>query len=545
MSCTPRCLELPQGLLDVQNAVRRAFMLQNQPFARCPLRVRPRRGSLAALFAIVFAGAASSASPEDAPQWGRAWSRNQISLETGLPSDFDPKSGRNVFWSAPLGTEAHSTPVVARGRVYIGTNNERPRDPKHEGDRGVLFCLDAPTGRLIWQLVVPKRSEDPYFDWPKSGMSSPATVEGDRVYVVSNRGEVLCLDAAGLADGNSGPFLDEGRHMTPADRAPLEPGPLDADIVWCFDLTAGAGIWSHDAAHASILIRGEHLYLNTSTGVDNTHRKIRTPDAPSLVVLDKRTGRLLAREREGIAPAIFHSTWSSPSLGRAGGRELVVFAAGNGVVYAFEPLGAEPAPGEVATLRKVWQYDFDPTGPKTDVHAFHQDRKRGPSNFYGMPVFEDGRVYVAGGGDYWWGKLEARLDCIDASGTGDITPAARRWSLELGRHVLSTPAVHQGLVYIADTRKRIYCADAGTGKVEWTQDADGDFWASPYVADGKVYIGSRQGDFWILAASREKKVLAKVDLGEPVSSTAVAAGGVLYVATMSRLFALREARREP
>ena len=76
----------------------------------------------------------------------------------------------------------------------------------------------------------------------------------------------------------------------------------------------GAGIWSHDAAHSSILIHGDYLYLNTGTGVDNTHRRIRTPDAPSLVVLDKRTGRLVARDDEHIAPNIFHSTWSSPSL---------------------------------------------------------------------------------------------------------------------------------------------------------------------------------------------------------------------------------------
>jgi outer membrane protein assembly factor BamB len=118
--------------------------------------------------------------------------------------------------------------VVAGGRVYIGTNNNRPRDAKHRGDRGVLLCLDETDGRLLWQLVVPKRSEDPYFDWPSSGISSPATVEDDRVYIVSNRGEVLCLDARGLSNGNDGPFRDEGRHMTPAEeparRRPREEG---------------------------------------------------------------------------------------------------------------------------------------------------------------------------------------------------------------------------------------------------------------------------------------------------------------------------------
>ena len=50
-------------------------------------------------------------------------------------------------------------------------------------------------GVFLWQLVVPKREEDPYYDWPKTGSSSPVTVEGDRVYLVNNRGEVMCLDA--------------------------------------------------------------------------------------------------------------------------------------------------------------------------------------------------------------------------------------------------------------------------------------------------------------------------------------------------------------
>ena len=214
----------------------------------------------------------------------------------------------------------------------------------------MLLCLDEKSGGLIWQLVVPKREEDKYFDWPHSGICSPPSVEGDRAYVVDNRGEVLCLDTLGLTNGNDGPFRDEGAHMTrrpPGDDLAkavpdLVPGPQDADILWLFDLTTGAGIWSHDAAHSSVLIDGDLLYLNTGTGVDNTHKRIRTPEAPSLVVLDKRTGRLVARDHEPIAPNIFHNTWSAPSMGVVNGRPLVFLAAGNGIVYAFETLRDEP-----------------------------------------------------------------------------------------------------------------------------------------------------------------------------------------------------------
>lgn len=518
---------------------------------------------------IALLGSAFAALAGDQPQWGHAWTRNQVSAETRLPTTFDVEAGTNIKWRARLGTEAHSTPVIANGRVYIGTNNNEPRDPRHQGDRGVLMCFEEATGKLLWQLVVPKRHEDPYFDWPNSGISSPATIEGDCVYVVSNRGEVMCLDANGLADGNDGPFMDEGAHMTPGPGsnqppkanagaeiapvrshsvtagqrlvtsvAPMDPGPLDADILWIFDMVEGAGIWPHDGAHSSILIRGDHLYLNTATGVDNTHKRIRTPDAPSLIVLDKKTGRLLAREREGMAPFIFHNTWSAPSMATVDGRELIFFCGGNGVVYAFEPLAEKPPVGEVATLSKVWQFDIDPDAPKSDVHRYNQNRRESPSNIFGLPVFHDGRLYVAGGGDIWWGKNESWLQCIDPRGEGDITGKNLIWKTPLGYHVMSTPAVVGDLVFIADTSRFIYCLDAKTGEIHWKEEAKGEFWASPYVADGKMYIGSRRGDFWVFAASKEKEVLAQLDLGAPISATAVAANGTLYVATMFDLFAI-------
>jgi outer membrane protein assembly factor BamB len=408
------------------------------------------------------------------------------------------------------------------------------------------MCFDEKSGRLLWQLVVPKRTEDPYYDWPQSGISSPVTVEGDRVYVVSNRGEVLCLDAHGLANGNDGPFKDESAHMTPKEaQTKLEPGPLDADIIWLFDLTAGAGIWSHDAAHSSIVIHGDYLYLNSGTGVDNTHKKIRTPNAPSLVVLDKRTGRLMAREDEHIAPNIFHSTWAAPSLAEVQGRSLLFLAAGNGIVYGFQTLDplavASATPAQLPLqLQKVWQFDFDPTAPKTNVHRYNSNRRESPSNFYGMPVFHQGRLFVAGGGDVFWGKNEAWLKCIDATKRGDITTNGLVWSYALEKHVLSTPAIKDGLVFIADCGRTLHCVDEQSGKACWTAEIEGEVWASPLVADGKVFLGTRSGKFYVFAASREKKVLSTIALGAPISSTATAANGVLYIATMTHLYTVQK-----
>jgi outer membrane protein assembly factor BamB len=514
--------------------------------------------SLAFAFFLVLDGARGA----DQPQWGEAWSRNMVSPEKHLPASFDPVTGKNIKWKAHLGTQSHSTPIIAGGRVYIGTNNEQPRDPKHKGDRGVFLCLDEQTGALLWQLVVPKREEDAYMDWPRTGMSSEATVEGDRVYLVDNRGAVLCLDAKGMTNGNDGPFRDEAAYMTPpgtnaprqqigaethpetlrppADEKLLQPGTLDADIIWKFDLPSEAGIWPHDAAHSSILIHGDHLYLNTGSGVDNTHKRIRAPDAPSLIVLDKRTGRWLARENEHIAPDVFHNTWSSPSMAKVNGRDLIFFCAGNGIVYGFEPFKDDAASTNPATLRKVFQFDFDPNAPKTDIHKYLSNRQQGPSDLYGMAVCHSNRLCVAGGGDIWWGKNEAWLKCIDATKTGDITTNGLIWSYPLEKHVLSTPAVYNGLVFIADCGRKFHCVDAESGKQLWTHDIDGEVWSSPYVADGKVYLGTRSGEFYVFAANREGKLLAEMDLGSPISATTTAANGVLFVATMHELYAVKQ-----
>jgi outer membrane protein assembly factor BamB len=475
----------------------------------------------------------------DRPQWGEAWSRNMVSDEKGLPDSFGPETGRNVKWTADLGTETHATPVIAGGRVLIGTNNGRPRDPRHQGDRGVLLCLDESSGQLVWQLVVPKIKTSIYWDWPNAGICSPATVEGPRVYLVSNRGEVMALDLLGMANGNDGPYRDEARHSVPPGADPVEPGMRDADILWLYDLVREQGVRQHDSAHGSPLLHGPFLYVNTSNGVDDSHKHIAAPDAPSLVVLDKATGRLVATDDEHIGPRIFHSTWSSPALAEVNGRPLIFFCGGDGVVYAFEPLAAAPPARQVAKLKKVWWFDCDPTAPKENVHQYNSNREVSPSNIKSVPVFHENRVYVTVGGDLWWGKHQAWLKCIDATKTGDLTKTGAIWSYPLERHCMSSPAVAGGLVFVGDSGRRVHCVDAMTGTPCWTHEVKGEVWASPLVADGKVYFATRNGELLVFRANREKQLLSEAKLPEAISSTPVAANEVLYVCTMNRLYALQ------
>ena len=483
--------------------------------------------------------AASPASAADAPQWGQRHSRNMVSQETGLPATFDPDSGQNIRWVAKLGSQTWSTPVIASGKVLIGTNNEAPRDPRHEGDRGVLMCFNENDGRFCWQLVAPKFSDDRYKDWPEVGMVSPATIEGNRVYMVTNRNGVVCLDLDGMANGNDGPYQDEARHAAPPGQEPIPSTDKDADILWLYDIAGELGIPPHDAAHCSILIHGRFLYINTSSGLHGSHKAVRVPDAPSLIVLDKTTGRLVAQESEGIGHRIFHSTWSSPALGQVNGRTLVLFCGGDGVCYAFEPVPSVPPEGDVLKLKRLWRFDCDPTAPKENIHDYIRNRQESPSNIKSMPVFYKDRVYVTVGGDIWWGKEKAWLQCIDATKTGDVTDTALLWSYPLEQHCCSTSSIWDGLVFVADCGRTVHCVDAETGKMYWTHECDAEIWASTLVADGKVYVGTRRRGFWVFAAARDKQVLCSIKLDSAMAGSPVAANGTLYVATMKKLYAVR------
>ncbi len=255
-------------------------------------------------FLCVFVTVASAG---DWPQWGRDGSRNMVSAEKGLPvtwdagktkgdtDEIDPATTKNVKWTAKVGSTAFGNTTVGHGRVLIGTNNETPRDPKHMGDRGVVMCFEEASGKFLWQLVVPKLGAGKVSDYENVGICSPPTIDGDRVYLVTNRCEVLCLDINGMANGNDGPFKEEGQYMAGPGAAPMEPGATDADILWRFDLRDELGVFPYNMTSSSVLVVGERLYVTTSNAVDWSNKHLPAPDAPALICLDKKSGQLLGQ----------------------------------------------------------------------------------------------------------------------------------------------------------------------------------------------------------------------------------------------------------
>src|SRR2546423_236675 len=96
--------------------------------------------------------------------FGGTHSRNMVNLaDRNVPDNFNPETGDGILWRAALGSRTYTQPVVAGGKVFVGTNNERPRNDRDRTvlpngeveplDRGVLMCFDQRTGKFLWQAV--------------------------------------------------------------------------------------------------------------------------------------------------------------------------------------------------------------------------------------------------------------------------------------------------------------------------------------------------------------------------------------------------------
>ena len=512
--------------------------------------MKAQRSSLLLMIPILSGSLWMAARAADWPQWGRTVARNMVSPETKLPVSFNPgqtKEGseeidlattKNVKWAVKLGSQCYGNPTIAGGKVFIGTNNETPRDKKHEGDRGVLMVFDEKTGKFLWQFVIPKLGAGKVSDWEYLGLCSSPHVEGNRIYIVTNRCEVVCLDVNGQANGNDGPFQDEAKYMAPQGKPPVEVGPQDGDIIWRFDMRDELGVFPHNITSSSTLAVGDRLYVTTSNGQDWSHLNIPSPRAPALIVLDKKTGKLLGEEASGISQRLYHCNWASPTYGKIGTKGQVIFGAGDGFTYGFAP---DPVKGKggIDVLKEIWRFDCNPPAHKVkNGKPIKYPAANGPSEIIATPVLYNNRVYAAVGQDPEHGDGVGSLSCIDATKTGNITKTGKVWSYNKISRSISTPSIANGLLFIADYGGSVHCLDAATGKVYWVHDTGSHIWGSTLVADGKVYIGNEDGDFLVLAAGKVKKVIQKVQFSGPVYSSPVVANGVLYVATPTHLYAI-------
>ncbi|MFO0791087.1 MAG: PQQ-binding-like beta-propeller repeat protein [Pirellulales bacterium] len=503
------------------------------------------------------------------------WAIGEIDYKTG---EWKPEKAKNVKWVARLGSQTYGNTVVAGGKAFIGTNNSAGWLKRYPADKdlGCLLCFDIKDGKFLWQHSSEKLPTGRVHDWPLQGVCSTPLVEGDRLWFVTNRGEVRCLDTEGFNDGeNDGPYKDEPNNNKD-----------EADVVWVFDMMKELGVSQHNMADCSVTSAGDTLFVCTSNGVDEAHNGIPAPKAPSFVAMNKNTKDILWTDASpGVN--VLHGQWSSPSYGVLGGVPQVLFGGGDGYLYSFAPEGDGKGGAKL-----LWKFDCN---PKTSHYALNKATR---NHIIGTPVIYDGLVYVAVGEDPEHGEGTGHLWCIDPTKRGDVSPelaynsadpskpiahkriqavepekgdfarpnpnTAAVWHYsefdengdkkiefsEIMHRTLGSVVIKDNVLYIADYSGVFHCLDAKTGKRNWVYDMLSASWGSPLVVDGKVYIGDEDGDVAIFKHSADPNVAMKddggemkpfygeINMGNSVYSTPIVADNVLYIANRTHLFAI-------
>jgi outer membrane protein assembly factor BamB len=492
---------------------------------------------------MILALTLTLARAEDWSAWGRTMERNMVSTEAPpavfAPGTFklgteevDPASAQGLKWVATLGSQSYGNPTVSKGKVLVGTNNQREYRPGVTGDYSLVLAFDEASGKLLWQHSTPKMGSGRVNDWEFLGICSSPTVQDDRVMFVTNRGEVVAVDLDGMSDGNQG-VQDEPARMASVGKAPPDPHPLDADVLWAYDMPKELGVFPHNITSNSVLLYGDLVMAVTSNGVDWSHIDLPSPFAPAYVLLDAKTGAYRAEEGVGISERTMHSNWSSPTWVPAIGSTpaQIVFGAGDGFLYGFDPQPVDQ--GGLKVLKERWRLDGnradyrEKDGVKIDYPKYE-----GPSEFIGTPVYAEGLVYAMIGQDPEHGPGVGRLTALDPA-----HPEKAAWTYDGITRSISTPVVFGGVVYAPDYDGRMHALDAKTGAVLWVHDTRAHIWGSPMVAGGKVYLGDEDGVLTVFKAGRTLSVEREVAFPAPIYSSPILANGVLYVATQTHLYA--------
>lgn len=500
--------------------------------------------------------------PGDWPQWAGSHLRNNVNDQDKVPQDWDVTTGENVRWTMELGSETYGNPVISNGKVYVGTNNGAGYVKRYPSnvDLGVLLCFNEKDGTFLWQHSNEKLPTGRVHDWPQQGICSAPLAEGDRVWYVTSRGEVVCLDAEGFHDGENDGQKNESNESTD-----------EADVVWSFNMMSELGVSQHNMCSCSVTSVGNLLFVCTSNGVDEGHINLPNDIAPSFICMNKETGEVIWTDNSP-GSNVLHGQWSSPAYAELGGVGQVLFGGGDGWLYSFD------AKGDNGKAKLLWKFDCN---PKDSLYVLGGSATR--NHIIATPVVYDGLVYVGVGEDPEHGEGEGHLWCIDPTKRGDVSPtivynakdpsspvphkrlqalvakdgdlerdnpnSAAIWhyvggnpeEFETTMHrTCGTVAIKDDLLFVADFSGMFHCLNAKTGEPYWTYDMFAASWASPLIVNNRVYISDEDGDIAIFKLSKEQEMIAEINMDSAVYTTPVAANGTLFISNRNRLYAIEE-----
>ena len=538
---------------------------------------------------------------------GAGWlKRFPANVDLGCLISFDEKDGK-FLWQ-------HSSEKLPTGRVHDWPMQGICCSPLVEGEvlwyvtsRGLVVCLDTegfhdgeddgPVVAEPVRLFDVMKNDDPKLDkvepmlvelregkigeglrklFTAAGLELPADVKvekGKRPRSFVGKCQMGGVERV-VQLQMEGPKLGVYKVLNTTDKD-------EADVIWQLDMMNELGVSQHNMCSCSVTDAGDILFVCTSNGVDEGHINLPSPNAPSFLGIDKKTGKLLWKDGSpGLN--ILHGQWSSPAYAVIDGVPQVIFAGGDGWLYSFK--GDAGKDGKVELL---WKFDAN---PKTSKYILGG---RGTRNeIIATPVIYNDLVYLAVGQDPEHGEGIGHLWCIDPKKRGDISgelafslkdpknPIPHRrlqavieeegevarpnpnsgvvwhysefdkdgnkkfaWEEQMHR-TCGTVAIKDDLLYIADFSGLFHCVDAKTGVPYWTHDLLAACWGSAMIVDGKVYCGDEEGKIVVFKHSKEYEEPIVNEMGNSVYTTPVVANNKLFIANKTHVFCIGEAKND-
>jgi outer membrane protein assembly factor BamB len=475
---------------------------------------RAHRFSLPVICFVVFASGLG-AMAEDWSQF-RGPNATGVSQSKGLPVEFG--SQKNVVWKTAL-PAGHSSPVLGRDRIFL---------TGVEGNKLFTICLDRKTGKLLWQREVP-RSHSHKLLKPNNPASPSPVTDGENVY-------------AFFQDFGLIAYKPDGKE---AWRLPLGPFISQWGMASSPILSGDKVILACDQDINSFLI-----------AVDKNNGRVKwKTDRPG--VISGYSTPILYRPKGGpeqiVLPESFQLSAYSVDTGekvwwvRGLACEMKSVPAVDGDVLYINGWGfPENQPGKQVAVKPFAEvlptYDTNKDGKISKAEAVEaQDQKLKSEGYFN--VFDLDRDGLLDEKD--WGIFRAMMASengllsIKLGGRGDMTDSNVRWRYQRPVPQVPSTLLYKSVLYMVNDGGLLISFDPATGAVLKQGRLEGaidKYFASPVAADDKVYLVSEAGNVSVLKAGGEWQVLAVNNLDDECYATPAIADGRIYIRTRSALY---------
>jgi outer membrane protein assembly factor BamB len=408
-------------------------------------------------------------------QWGGNSYRNNVPIGKNIPvewaiGDFDRKTGdwdnsdaENILWVAKLGSQSYGNPVVAGGRVFIGTNNGAANLKRYSDkvDLGCLVCINEADGSFLWQHSSEKLSTGRVHDWPLQGICCAPLVEGENVYFVSSRGHVICADINGYHDGkDNGIPASWGRLFD----LPKNDDPEMDQVAPALAALAEGNV--NDVVRAKLAAAGMELpeevkleagekpgsFMITAT-IGDVERKIRIGMGGPKLSAFKLTTVNDTREADEIwsfdmMKELGTSQHNMCSCSVSSYGDILFVNTSNGLDESHIILPAPDAPSFIAMDKKTGKVLWTDRSPAENIlHGQWSSPAIGVLGGVPQVIFAGGDGWV-----YSFKADEGKDGKPELLWKFDANPKESKWILG-GRgtrnNIIATPVIYDGLVYVA------------------------------------------------------------------------------------------------